>query len=75
MLSSWETSRCRKGRGEGEVNGQERDVVHLTAIGKQAPYRIALGGSPGPYAPRIGKCGRILPVIPAQQSAYDIGAL
>jgi len=67
MLISWETSRCRKGGGEGEVKGQERDVVHLRTICKQAPHssgnNSALGGSPGPYALRIGKDGRIFPLI------------
>jgi len=71
MLISWMTRRCGKGRGEGELKWQEREVVHLRAIGKQAPYssgnHSARGGSLGPYALRIGKGGRMVLLILAQQ--------
>jgi len=65
MLISWETSRCRKGRGKGDAKGQERNAVHLRTICKQVPYsgnKSALGESPGPYALRISKGGLIFPL-------------
>ena len=53
MLISWMTRRCGKGRGEGELKWQEREVVHLRAIGKQAPY------SSGNHSARGGVIGTL----------------